>query len=212
MPTHRNEYRFCTKGGILAEDLSNYQLASQNSSTYAGMSFKINGSPTYLSYQNAYEKLRADCIRCWNLYWLVADCTHLRAIVRSWPLPDAFLHAGEFVATQSNEASLSRVPNVLISVSLVEVGTARRESVLSNSRTLRGNFFESLTVIAYRYFQNEWNLELRSWNVQKTGGKVRNMDQRSISFWSEDCETLRGHAVPKHTKIKRDITHHSFML
>ena len=118
-----------------------------------------------------YQKLRADCFRCWNLCWLVADCTYLRAIVRSWPLSDAFLHAREFVATQSDEPSLSRVPKGLISVSLVEVAIALRESVLSSSRNLRGNFFEPLAVTAYRYFQNEWNLELRSRNAQKTGGK-----------------------------------------
>jgi hypothetical protein len=59
MPTHSNEYEFCTKRGLLAEDLRNYQLVSQKSSTYAGMSFKID-TAAYLSYQNAYEKLRAD--------------------------------------------------------------------------------------------------------------------------------------------------------
>jgi hypothetical protein len=35
----------------------------------------------------------------------------------------------------------------LISVSLVEVTTARRESVLSSSRNLQKNFFELLNVI-----------------------------------------------------------------
>ena len=38
MPTHSNEHEFCTKGGLLSVDLSNYQPVSQNSSTYAGMS------------------------------------------------------------------------------------------------------------------------------------------------------------------------------
>jgi hypothetical protein len=160
------------------------------------MSFKINGTAAYvyLSYQKAYEKLRADYIRYWNLCWLVADCTHLRAIVRSWPLPDAFLHAEEFVATQSDEPSLSRVPKDLISVSLAEVATARRQSVLSSSRTLKGNFFESLTVIAYRYFQNEWNLELRSRNIRKE-------EWRKCVIWIKhlslsDPKTLGGRNVP----------------
>jgi len=65
MPAHSNEHEFCTKGWLLAEEWSNYVPGlSQNSSTHAGMSFKINGTAAYLPYQNVYEKLRADCIRC----------------------------------------------------------------------------------------------------------------------------------------------------